>query len=288
MEQINVKYFYDLGRVIEALHNTVSSPGKNLTPSDWSNISNAATWLESLKTYNLVPRTSIVAEEIAFTLSAIMSAEKSVSLSDELCLNMSALIMKFTHVLESETPELYTNVVRPVGAYSVEKLMNDATSHLSRLAQSVISDKQKEDFNKAGMCLAFDLYTACGFHAMRALEEEARVYHRVVTGVELNDSPIGAIINGDSRVTNSGLKTQFAKEGSKNDSPLGLIISTLTHVNKIYRVRITHPDMTLNYDQAKHVFDLAATALSALAEDGRDRFVKAQKAKAPVQTGPTP
>lgn len=104
----------------------------------------------------------------------------------------------------------------------------------------------------------------------------------------MNNPGVGAIINGDNRVPGSGLRTQFAKEGSKNDSPLGLIISTLSHVNKIYRVKITHPDMTLDYDTAKHVFDLAATALSALAEDGNDRFMKANAAKTQTQPGPTP
>lgn len=280
LNRVNIKYFFDFGRVIEAVHN-VSLLDRPLGPKEWMDLATAKDWVETFGRSEMAPRTNAVAGELWTHLDNLLKgqATRTAALNPQERVNLSQIVIKFNHIFESECPEIFVFHVPPMpGAYSLSKIMENATSHLSPLAQNLLTDKQKEDFNAAGMCLALDLSTASGFHAMRALEEEARLYHKVVTGTDLKDAPLGAIINGDSRVPKSGLRTQFEKEGRKNDSPLGLIISTLSHVNKIYRVRITHPDMTLVYDQAKQVFDLTATALSALAEDGNARF-NAKKAK---------
>ena len=79
---------------------------------------------------------------------------------------------------------------------------------------------------------------------MRAVEAQARLYHMVVTHMpeQLEDVPLGPLING-AKGDFDGLRDVWTREGAKNDSPLGLIISLLSSLNKIYRCPIMHPDM---------------------------------------------
>ncbi len=151
-------------------------------------------------------------------------------------------------------------------------LAQTADLHLSELARQVVADTIKKDFTWAGACLAADLFTACGFHAMRALETEARTYHTIVTGVEMTDVPLWVLIDGDQKTfPGSGLRGQHEKEGSPQDSQLGLVIALLAYLNKIYRRPIMHPEMTLNHETAKEVFDATAIAISAMVADGEHR-----------------
>lgn len=277
LKRINVNYLYNFGRVMQELHN-VADAETALTPKEWADIATAKDWLENFGRSEMAPRTAAVTGEVWTHLNNLLKSQatRTEPLTGQERINLSQLVIKFTNVFESEAPEIFLYFVSTVGAYSLTKLIENACSHLSAKAQTVINDKQRTDFNLAGICLALDLYTASGFHAMRAVEEEARTYHKLVTTIDLTDVPLGALINGDSGQPGSGLKNQFVKEGSLNTSPLGLIISLLSHINKIYRVRIMHPDMTLDYESAKHLFDLSVNAITAIVEDGHTRFTAKQ------------
>jgi hypothetical protein len=180
-------------------------------------------------------------------------------------------IDRFHNICEQEFEDLQVRLIAPIGAYHLKTLTDDAEMHLSNQAQKVLDAKTKRDFAAAGTCLAYDLFTASGFHAMRAVEAVARKYHRIVTNLEtaLQNIPLSPIIN--ERKDFVGLRKQWEDEGSKNDSPLGLIISTLSHVNSIYRNPIMHPEMVLTYDLAKQVFDISAIAISEMVADGCQR-----------------
>ena len=106
---------------------------------------------------------------------------------------------------------------------------------------------------------------------MRAVQAQARLYHMVVTHMpeQLEDVPLGPLINGAGDF--DGLRDVWTREGAENDSPLGLIISLLSSLNKIYRCPIMHPDMMLTGDTAKLVFDLAAIVISSMMQDAVDR-----------------
>jgi hypothetical protein len=175
---------------------------------------------------------------------------------------------QFHNVFKQEMQDTFVYLVTPIGAYSVPILVKEAEKHLSELALKHVNEQAKHDFNLAGYCLSLNLWTASGFHSMRALEMETRIYHKIVTGIELSDSPFGALIKGDNKVKGSGLSPWHEKNGGKSDSPLGLIISILSHINKIYRCPIMHPEMTLDSATAKQVFDIGAIAVSAIIADG--------------------
>jgi hypothetical protein len=188
----------------------------------------------------------------------------------------AAFAAEFKHLLIFYVPQ--------EGIYSVSKLMYEAESHLSQQAQDKLDQKTRQDIRLAGTCLAMgsilggtltlpvgqgsllDLFTASGFHSVRAVEAAARKYHMMITGQSVpSEEPLGPVING----LRQQLKLEDGKDAS--DSRLGLTISLLVRIKNIYRNPITHPEMTLNRDTAKQVFDLTATVISTIEEDLQHR-----------------
>jgi hypothetical protein len=282
MERLNLISFYNLGRELGRLQSVAIADIK-LTDWRWMTaIQNAKQFLEPWEKIEtkIFPKTAKAATALAAIVghfSKLLGSDRIPASSE--WSSITNEISQFYKVFEQELEDSRSFLVTPIGAYSVSVLHEDASAHLSKRAQAVIGEEQKLDFNKAGECLSFDLYTACGFHAMRALEAEARSYHKIVTEVELWEVPLGTLINGNqTKCPGSGLKPQWVKEGSANDSQLGLAISLLSQINAIYRRPLMHPEMTLDYDTAKLVFDLAAIVISTMVTDGFSRFTARQKA----------
>jgi hypothetical protein len=80
-----------------------------------------------------------------------------------------------------------------------------------------------------------------------------------------DEKPLGPVIND--------LRQQLAKDEAKDtqDSLLGLIIALLDRVNRIYRRPIMHPEMILDGEEARKVFQVAAEAISTMADDLAER-----------------
>ena len=163
-------------------------------------------------------------------------------------------------------------MITHIAAYSTSSLIHQAELHLSEQAQRVLSGDEIKDFRQAGECLAFGLYTASGFHAMRALEAEARRFHMIATGSSTQvDWTLDPIINGNSGRKQFGLRDQWKKEGARDDSPLVLIMTLLSTITHIYRNPIMHPEMTLDPEQAKQVFNVSSIAINAMVSEGIKR-----------------
>jgi hypothetical protein len=285
MERLNVWFFYQIGFNVGALQSALLSYQK-LNHFRWPHILESARGsIQALAEEDkpLLPKSSAAAKDLLGVLvqfSGYLKQDRA--LNDQELKVMLHEIDTFNSVYHQEIEDSHAFLVTPIGAYSSKQLLECAESHLSTHSQKVINEKQKEDYQAAGMCLALDLYTASGFHAMRTVEAEARIYHKVVTEVDADTATLGALIKGDDRFKGSGLEKQHLKEGGKADSPLGLIISLLSQLTKIYRNPIMHPEMTLDYDTAKMVFDLAAITVSVIVDDGVKRSSEKSKAAGPT------
>jgi hypothetical protein len=170
---------------------------------------------------------------------------------------------EFETLLKHESANLNTFILEDVGIFHVNKLMDDADRHLSEVAQQVIEDRTKIDFKAAGRCLAFDLFTASGFHSVRAVEAVVRAYYKKLTGLDADagsgGTPLGPMINA--------FRTERDRRELPKDSPLDLAIANLTLLNNIYRKPLGHPQMMLDSrDDAKKVFDLATVLINFVAE----------------------
>jgi hypothetical protein len=169
----------------------------------------------------------------------------------------------FETLLELEVKNLNTFVLEDVGIFSINKRVDSADLHLAESTQSTIDERVKTDFRAAGRCLAFDLFTASGFHSVRAIEAVARSYYKQFTGKDADigscGTPLGGIIKA--------FRTERDARNLPKDGPLDLIIANLALANNIYRKPIGHPQMILETrDDAKKVFDLATILINMLAE----------------------
>jgi hypothetical protein len=280
MDTLNVQFFYAVGFHLGRIQSIAISNDK-LNNWHWSaSLGFAKEWVRSCaEIERILPKTKKAAAALAISIEEFskLLGEDRQPTTEESDVIPNA-IAAFYKVFEQEVEDANVFIITPIGAYSASVLLNNASEHLSKPAQKIVNDGVKEDFNEAGMCLTFDLWTACGFHAMRAVEAEARFYHQEVTGVELNDVPLGTLIYGHQKdYPGSGLKTQHTREGGSHESPLGLTISLLSQLNAIYRCPIMHPKMSLGPNEAKFVFDTAAIVISAMVTDTVERFNRKKK-----------
>lgn len=285
MDRIHMQYFCGLGFALGRLQSVANSNDK-LNSWRWSTMTGVAKdWVQSCATFevDVLPKTKKGASRLIAVLdefSKLLGNDREATTEEWKVIPDG--IAEFYKIFEQESEDANVFIVTPVGAYAVSSLLENACSHLSKPAQEIVADEVRQDFDQAGRCLALDLYTACGFHAVRAMEAEARFYHEDVTGVELTDVPIGTLIHGDQKkYPGSGLQIQHNKEGGSNENPLGLIISLLSQINAIYRRPIMHPEMSLGRDRAKFVFDTAAIAISAMVTDAVVRFAKKKSQQGP-------
>jgi hypothetical protein len=269
MKLIDLSYFFKLGFVTNEVIQAVNNHPVN--HASLERLRNASKWLEQFVGFDLEHSVFIRSKEPALDMLASLrplldSGEEITQLTDEQLTKFNTAAMRLNFELKSEANnEVVAYSVSMVGAYSSVALLEKAEAHLSKKAQEWLTEEIKQDFKMAAKCLAFELFTACGFHALRAVEAVAQGYHHLVTGNAAVGESLGPLING--------LRNQLVKEeGQKaSDTPLGLNIAELARINKIFRHRIMHPGMTLNGETAKLVFDLAANVISWIADDSETR-----------------
>ena len=89
-------------------------------------------------------------------------------------------IDKFEHLLEYDLGRQHAYAIEKIGIYDTDDLIEHAEDHLSESAKRALSERALQDFRAAGRCLAFNLFTASGYHSLRVLEAMARRYHKAV------------------------------------------------------------------------------------------------------------
>jgi len=128
-------------------------------------------------------------------------------------------------------------------------LIEKADLALEEDVRKIVSAESLEDFKQAGRCLAFDLPTAAGFHAMRATEDVLRKYHQLVVKPNKPVHEMAACIN-ELRKAGADAKT------------LGI----LDQIRDLHRNTVMHPEAFLTSSEGIRLFDIAKSAISAMAD----------------------
>jgi hypothetical protein len=156
-------------------------------------------------------------------------------------------------VLANDCQELDIYAVDTKGIYSTSALVECADkaikSALSEDQQLCLSDDIYRDFREAGRCLAFELPTASGFHLARSVEAVVRRYWSAVSGKSFTDAP---------RLANC--IDQLRKFGEEPKA-----LETLEHFKDLHRNTVMHPDAFLDMGDALRLFDIAKSAIAAVA-----------------------
>jgi len=165
--------------------------------------------------------------------------------------SISTAKQAFEYVLSAELNSLDTYLLTQQGIYNTADLVERAEMAFSESTRSHVTEEAKKDFRQGGRCLAFELPTASGFHAMRATEAVLRQYHRLV--MRLPDT------------TKSPDMSQCINELRKAGEDAKLI-SILDSIRDLHRNPQMHPEVFLTMDEAMRLFDISKSAINAMAD----------------------
>jgi len=153
-------------------------------------------------------------------------------------------------VMALELQRHQTYLVSQIGGYSMPLLTTKAEVNLAEDAIAVISDQARKDFREAGRCLAFEVPTAAGYHAMRATEDVLRQYYALFMK-KTTDKIDWAVC------------TQELKKAKANPK----VVQVLDQIRDLHRNPLMHPQEFLSMKEAIGLFDIAKSVIGSLAEE---------------------
>lgn len=110
----------------------------------------------------------------------------------------------------------------------------------------------KREIEECGKCLAFERYTASGFHVLRGLENEVLDYIWLLAVPRISQSQ-----------RNLGQYIAILRANGADPN----LIATLENIRSLDRNPLIHPEHWLNKDEAINIFNTAQTALDRLIRD---------------------
>jgi hypothetical protein len=257
MKQINTFSLYELAKALQRLRDIPTDPTL-VTKDNAFTLFTAHWWLDNFLEQETIPLDVSLnsAQELStwlqHTAQKIFAVDVDGAPAIEAYeLNLIATRLdNFETVLNAELQKHLTYLVSQIGGLSMPLLVNKAEVNLPEDALPVIPDSVKKDFREAGRCLAFEVPTAAGFHAMRATEAVLRIYYKLVTG------------NEPDRI-DWGTCTQELKKGKANQK----IVQVLDQIRDLHRNPLMHPQDFLTMKEAIRLFDIAKSAIGSLAEE---------------------
>lgn len=223
--------------------------GKEHTAPLWR----ASFWLESFLDAKTIPLD--VSDATARNLvSSLQSLGQKVYAAEEIqsweLTSIQNMLSQFETILAAELQKHLTYLVSQIGGYSMPLLVSKAEVNLPEDSLETIADGARKDFREAGRCLAFEVPTAAGFHAMRATERVLRQYYQLV-------------MKKDPGHVDWGTCTQELTKAGANAK----IVHVLDQIRSIHRNPLMHPEDFLTMKEAIGLFDIAKSAIGALAEE---------------------
>jgi hypothetical protein len=176
--------------------------------------------------------------------------------------NIQTKLANLETVMGLELQRHQTYLVSQIGGYSMPLLATKAEVNILEDALAIIGEQAKKDFREAGRCLAFEVPTAAGFHAMRATEHVLRQYYTRLTG-----QPAG-------RKEWATCVAELTKAGAP-----AKVMQILDQVRDLHRNPLMHPQDFLSMKEAIGLFDIAKSAIGALAEEVATIEAAAEAAK---------
>lgn len=163
----------------------------------------------------------------------------------------------FRSVFAAECSEIDVYSVGQISIYKTSALVADGAGIIPLDIQPDMPVETLIEFNSAGRCLAFDLPTACGFHALRGLELVMDEYLRSF-GVTAKMKSWNDYIRALDKLV------QNPKAGSK---PAPKVAAMLDRMRELERNPLMHPRDTLDAIQADMLFKLCAITVIEIARD---------------------
>lgn len=172
--------------------------------------------------------------------------------------HIKALVGKLKVVLIAELRTSTSFSVTGSGIFDVGLLVNGAHRALDPEIIYIVGDAVRNELDDAGKCLAFNLYTAAGFHAMRAIERVIKLYLQNF----IDEKAI-------ARLKNWGQYLDALEKVSEGAvlRPSEEAIALIRQIKDIYRNPVIHPDRVLDSHEAKTIFHGTIAAITRIASE---------------------
>jgi hypothetical protein len=169
---------------------------------------------------------------------------------------LSRAVASFETALKHELNALPTYIIEKTGIYDTDDLLTRADAAFADDLVPHIPAKSMEDFKKAGACLAFELFTASGFHGFRAVDSALRAYCVHFAGRLPAKRDWGSFLQAVRTVTGEGFRVPNART-----------IELIDRIRAEDRNPLIHPETDLDRLQANTAFDLCRSAIIFMAMD---------------------
>ncbi|WP_223977248.1 hypothetical protein [Bradyrhizobium sp. RD5-C2] len=187
------------------------------------------------------------------TLLSKINAETAKGLADKVdrwsLWNIRNTYSQYKTVLLAEFGSFNTYLVTQHGGYDMYALLAAGeTIFPSELAMKV--PEAVIDAREAARALAYEVPTACGFHAFRVTESVLRKYYTHVTG--------GA---APPKVRNIGVYLNALKQSKKGDEK---ILAALKQMTDLHRNPLIHPEVVLTTEESIATLGIARSVITAM------------------------
>jgi hypothetical protein len=169
-------------------------------------------------------------------------------------LNIEVAINRMVDTFERECSQKFIVGLEKQRALEPKTLIEEIESAISPDCWNRLSGRTKREIEECGKCLAFERYTAAGFHMLRGIENEVLDY------IWLLAVPIPAPRGLGHYVT-------ILKDNGADAK----LIASLDNIRNLDRNPLMHPQDWLDKDQAIGIFNTAQTAFERLVADMETR-----------------
>lgn len=166
-------------------------------------------------------------------------------------------ITAFRNVFEAECRDVDVYSVGQISLYRTSTLVSSASDAIPLSIKAVVGKNALDEFDSAGRCLAFSLYTACGFHSLRALELVMKEY--------LKSFGINKRLPNWTAYISAALKS--AEKDGDHRKPSAKVTAMLDRMRELDRNPLMHPDDILDEVSADMLFRLSTITVVEIAKD---------------------
>jgi hypothetical protein len=174
---------------------------------------------------------------------------------------LKRLFSEFEMIFQEEMKETATYYVPRKGIYYTPALVDSADETFPEELLPYIPQKAREDWKAAGRCLAFNLLSASGFHAARAVEAMLEGYYQLFSGKQ------GKTLNGWADYKDA---LEKIISGGADPAPQKKTLAELDQMRLDYRNPIMHPRIVLNEADARMLFANGESLIIAMAQEVAD------------------
>jgi len=167
---------------------------------------------------------------------------------------LAAAVNAATVTFDTETKRLFLAGLSHQRGYEPSVLVEKMQEIFSSDCWTGFSEFVKREIKECGRCLAFERYTAAGFHVLRALESMTRTY-------------VSRCLNAEPQKRDLGYYIDVLGKNQANKK----LIASLEEIRRLDRNPLVHPEDWLELDDAVNTLCICRTALDRLIGDMKQR-----------------